>query len=61
MFLPQNAFHEGVPVRAGLLLVFSEVDDSFLPDVEAWLREAHEILFISLSMAASGVRGQSRS
>lgn len=48
-------------MRAGLLLVFSEVDDTFLPDVVAWLRGARENLFISLSMAASGVRGRSHS
>lgn len=46
---------------AGFLLVFSEVDDSFLPDVAAWLRGARGTLFISLSMAASGVRGRSHS
>lgn len=48
-------------MKAGLLLVFSEVDDSCLSGAEAWLGRACGILFIFLSVAASGVRGQSHS
>lgn len=48
-------------MRAGLLLVFSEVGDSSLPNVWALLGGACGVWFISLSVAASGGRGWSHS